>query len=146
MSLLPPTPIVLSKMKFYLKSNLPPSLLEQVNATLPPYPVFTLRSRFRSLSPQQQDIEFTDYDDTTWDDIDVVLNAYTKMKNEHKERLQTSLRHAGVLDIKILTRPENETAWTDMFMDSVPIFPNAVMVKTEDGKTKFIDPEEKKEF
>lgn len=134
MSLIPPTVLIMSKLKYHIIKRLgnSPSFLE----SLGPYPEFELRANFRSLENGTCN-ELEDYEDyiqsstTRWDCIDTALNMFTRMKTFLKE----NMRSPGVLRLAIVSREEKAklgTPWSDMFVDEFPL--NIRGIRDEHGK------------
>ena len=88
---LPPTPAVLSKMRFYLKEKLNDTLFSEIEEQLSPWPVFKLYAKFRK-GGESNEIEYPDEDiahlvereNHEYDCIDDVLNMLTRLENAMK--------------------------------------------------------------
>ena len=148
MSLIPPVPIVLSKLKYHIKARYKDDPeLENVLEKLGGYYTFKLFATFRSLE-NGLNIEYDDMksyiesDITQWDCIDTALNMYTRLKI----KLTESILRPGVLRLSIGHQPENpivgmEDKWWDLYIDEIPL--NVKGMLDKDGKEMtFHKPEE----
>ena len=86
MSILPPAPIILSKLKYHILNRFKDdSSLDSVLEKLGPYPVFQLKAEFRSLENGTINklVEISKYIESEtiqWDCVDTALNMYTRMR------------------------------------------------------------------
>ena len=137
MSLIPPAPLVLSKIKYHIKDRYKddPLLLPTLEK-LGPYYEFKLTANFRSLENGtcNELEEIGDYireEKIRWDCIDTALNMFTRMKNY----LRSSMNSPGVLRLAIchqLEGSEPHVPWSDMFIDEFVI--NCKGLQDENGK------------
>jgi hypothetical protein len=124
MSLIPPTPIVMSKLKYHIKRRLEGDpVLDHVLEKLGPFFVFKLYADFRDVNTGIIHVfdpigEFIDSEETEWDCIDTALNMMTRLKN----KLKQNDNRAGFIRIYVKCAPEVEDKkWVDMFLDEFPI-------------------------
>lgn len=145
MSLIPPAPLILSKLKYHIQNRLKdtPELMEKVLTKLGPYYLFTLKAEFRSLengtiNPLTDMSRYIDSDVHEWDCIDTALNMYTRMK----KHLIDMINNPGVLRISIVHRIDECSSgghregtalykWFDLFLDEFPI--NIKGIKDDKG-------------
>jgi hypothetical protein len=138
MSLIPPAPLILSKLKYHIQKRLndTPELMEKVLDKLGPYYLFSLRAEFRSLengtiNPLKNMKEYIDSDIHEWDCIDTALNMYTRMKTH----LTGMINNPGVLRISIVHRLDemdvDKDKWFDLLLDEFPI--NVKGIKDDKG-------------
>ena len=124
MSLLPPNPIVLSKLKYHIMNKVGKDdpLYEQILEKLAPYPMFRLEADFRSTITGKC-LSFDDIpkhilcDVAEWDCIDTALNMMTRLKKVLKEMPL----EAGFMRIYLKSRDEPTRAWHDLFLDEFPL-------------------------
>ena len=140
MSLLPPTPLHKSKEKYDIIRCFAPrdgesqeekdtyaELKDVVLKRLAPFPLFKHTASFRLLS-NGEIIEITDIpsiieqktEETDWisDDIDLVMNMYTRLNF----RLTDRYKEPGIIRIAIQAKPDNGTStWSDVMLDEFPI-------------------------
>ncbi len=124
MSLIPPTPLINSKLKYHIKSRIrDPDEQLRILEMLGPYYEFKLTANFRSLingtCNELDDIgSYIGAQQTVWDDIDHALNMFTRMK----KFLLGSLESPGVLRLGICHRVEcSSDPWSDMYVDEQPV-------------------------
>jgi hypothetical protein len=121
MSLIPPTPIVLSKMKYLIQERYGESASQSVLTRLGPFPIFKLYAEFRDVNSgvviEFDDIgEIIDQDIVEWDCIDKSLNMMTRLRIKLKENTMK----AGFLRVIVKYKfPDKE--WGDLFLDEFPI-------------------------
>ena len=140
MSLIPPVPLILSKLRFHVMSRYKDDPdLERVLAKLGPYYRFSVKASFRSLE-NGATVEYNDMKDylesdvTEWICIDTALNMYTRLKNKLREVIMSP----GVLRIALVQQPEepipdrDPTLWYDLLIDEIPL--NVRGIVDEDGK------------
>jgi hypothetical protein len=137
MSLIPPAPLILSKLKYHIRKRLAnhPERMEQALADLGPYYLFRLTASFRSLengtTNDLADIHtYIESPTVRWDCVDTALNMFTRMKNY----LRLSIKSPGVLRLAICHRTESaaeDDPWSDMYVDEFPI--NVVGIRDEKG-------------
>ena len=135
MSILPPTPIILSKLKYHILNRFKDdSSLDSVLEKLGPYPVFQLKAEFRSLENGTINklVEISKYIESEtiqWDCVDTALNMYTRMR----KHLREAVTSPGVIRLSIVHKPENsENEWNDLYLDEHPI--NVKGIRDENGK------------
>lgn len=137
MSLIPPAPLILSKLKYHIKNRMKDDPdMDRILQVLGPYYLFKLTANFRSLENgtcnELEDIGtyIQSGDAVRWDCIDTALNMFTRMKGY----LKTSLTAPGVLRLAICHQPDGALAgsWSDMFVDEMPI--NVKGIRDEKGK------------
>jgi len=130
MSILPPTPIVKSKIFYLLKQKLEQPLLDEVLEKLKPFPVFRLKASFRSNETTEK-IQFSDEEiismitgleefsrRNSWDCIDQCLNMYRRLKDPLLESL---CNKKGVVTRLIEVKMEGED-YSEMFQDEDLLF------------------------
>jgi len=130
MSILPPTPIVKSKILYLLKQKLEQPLLDEVLEKLKPFPVFRLKASFRSNETTEK-IQFSDDEiismirgleefsrRNSWDCIDQCLNMYRRLKDPLLESL---CNKKGVVTRLIEVKMEGED-YSEMFQDEDLLF------------------------
>lgn len=151
MSLLPPGPAILSKMKFFLKNHLPPELYQEVRNHLPPFPIFKIKVKFRSTNPPSPEyVEIKDYPQNTpypdlkmgetWDCVDTALNMFTRTKFIFKAGF-TGIGHVQfILEAKPVDGPDS--AWSPGFMDEIPFLPKPTTQTDGEKPQPSQDPEE----
>ena len=132
MSLIPPTALIMSKLKYHIMKKMKddPSL-EEMLAKLGEYPIFKLLAEFRSLENgtinKLEDINKYIQDDIVeWDCIDTSLNMFTRMK----QFLKMSITNPGVLRLVIASKT-GSGEWSDLYLDEFPI--NVKGIKDEMG-------------
>ena len=129
MSLIPPTPIIMSKLKYHIRTRLLEVLPEMCMKTLEklgPFPVFRLLADFRSLengtiNPLLDVETYIESKTIEWDDIDTAVNMFVKMRKYLVTNMTTS---PGVLKLSLQSRPEGEESsgtWSDIYIDEFPI-------------------------
>ena len=141
MSLIPPAPIVLSKMKYHIISKHKDRSPEELNHCLDvlgPFPDFRVDARFRSLITGETNI-FTDLDDLTpftTDKTDCV-DTMLLMMNKVKTKMIDTIKDPGVLRVSLTynidsTIPLEDKKWYDLFLDERPINVPGLVTGDED--------------
>lgn len=123
MSLIPPTPLIMSKLKYLIERKIIDlELRDQYLANLGPFFVFRLRASFRNLV-NGEEIALGDIEEyigskfVSWDCIDTALNMFTRMKGH----LKSLITDPGVLRLSIESRVDGGLAWSDLMIDEFPI-------------------------
>ena len=142
MSLIPPTPVVMSKIKYLLKHRLEPEksgansdLYELMLERTKPHFEFKLRAKFRSLVDEahqdildvQTVIELTDSfkknedGDYVTDCIDSALNMHTRLKTT----LKSNITKVGIISVYLQCRFDEKSQspirqWSDLYLDEIP--------------------------
>lgn len=145
MSLQPPNPIVMSKMQWYLKKKLSEDEFKSISSKIGPFPVFKLTARFRKGGDMAENAfeyeniaELVEQKVNFFDDIDVCLNMYTRLKNKLKDEV---IQDFGFLRLSVqwTTEDDEKQGWNDMYLDEHPIN----CEKVEPPKNKELDNAEK---
>lgn len=133
MSLIPPDPIILSKVKHLLKSRFAddPEMLEHTYVKLGPFFTFRLKCSFRDmLSGEVKEIdnipELINGDEKyskqeVWDCIDSALFMHTRLKKKLTEVTST---RKGVYSIYITAKRDDkpkEEPYSDLYLDEIPV-------------------------
>ena len=124
--MLPPVPLVLSKLKYHIRSRYKDDPeLENVLKKLGPYYTFRICATFRSLE-NGLNVEYTDIasyiesETIEWDCIDTALNMFTRLKTKLRESIQSP----GVLRVSIEHREEGspvDARFFDLYVDEQPL-------------------------
>lgn len=120
MSLLPPTPFVMSKVKFLLRDRLKdkPPLLKKAEKLLGPFYRFQLRATVRDIGALKVQ-ELSNIDDiieckNDFDCIDTCLNMHTRLS----KRLEISVKYPALIKVWICGHPEGKpNQVSDMFQN-----------------------------
>lgn len=124
MSIVPPTPVILSKIKYYAKQRLcdDPTLLETVFNKFAPFFTFRLKANFRNA--QTQDVsdvtdlkELTEEKDEIWDCIDKALFMHTRVKKKLRQREL----NAGFYRVYLQCKRDDQNDWSDLYLDEFPV-------------------------
>lgn len=138
MSLIPPSPIVLSKLKYLVLNKFKDDpLLSTILERLGPFYEFKLACDFRNIVTGEtldlsEDISSLIESETTqWDCIDTALNCMTKLKTNIKELKKTAGFVRTYLKFGLLTNKDDkgEVKWFDLYLDEFPV--NLVGLNTE---------------
>ena len=121
MSLIPPVPLILSKMKYHILNRYKddPDTLASVLEKLGPFYMFKLSASFRTSHEGETEVEnikeiiYSEVDQ--WDCIDTALNMLTRLKTNLKDRIS----EPGTLRTAIMF--ENDGRWFDLYLDEQPI-------------------------
>ena len=121
MSLIPPSPIVMSKMKFKIREKVTDKAkAAEIEALLGPFPIFALEVQFRRLDGRDPAVMYPELPDEAqkqWDCIDTALNMHKKIFNMMKERIQIP----GILRVMLQHSLPDEDDWSDMYVDEKPL-------------------------
>lgn len=140
MSLIPPAPLILSKLRFHVRNRYKDDPdLERILAKLGPYYRFSVRASFRSLENgliiEYNDLkEYLEVDEVEWECIDTCLNMYTRLKI----KLRECINSPGVLRMALVHQPEEPIVgadpkiWYDLLLDEIPL--NVKGMVDENGK------------
>lgn len=137
MSLIPPTAIILSKIKHHIKRKFEDEPnCEAILERCGPYPLFKLEAEFRSLENgtinKLDNIErYIQSEIVQWDCVDTALNMFTRMK----DFLRMTIPSPGVLRLTVCHRMEgakDDDLWSDLYLDEIPI--NVAGLKDENGQ------------
>lgn len=127
MSIIPPVPLILSKLKYHIKNRVPDDLEEQMRilTLLGPYYEFRINAEFNNALTR----EYTKYDDigsyigsqtVRWDCIDTALNMLVRTKKVLRELITDP----GTLRLSLchrLERSEENVPWSDLYLDEFPL-------------------------
>jgi len=121
MSLLPPAPFCLSKLKFMIQKKLPEDYpnREQIIKDLGPYPMFRLKAIVRTLplidEKEIEDIENAISCKNYFDCIDSCLNMHCRLR----KYLTELIKEPSIVRLFVEWSPEesNDMKWSDMYSD-----------------------------
>ena len=133
MSLFPPNQLMMSKLKFFLKSKLTSEEFENLYPKLEPFPKFRLHCSFKNIF----DGEFKEYTDNEiiktanlnltsgreeikinqFDDSDKALYSYTSVRKSFISTIQDK----GLFRISLQSSDEKLNSWSDIYVDEFPV-------------------------
>jgi len=128
MSIVPPTPIVLSKLKYHLKNKLPEDEYKTLYEKLGPFYLFSLEASYRRFGYPTEEVlaeedllEIIECKENEWDCIDTALNMHTRLKTRLFEK---NFGNPGVLRVSLRGKVETPgSVWFDIHHDELPNIP-----------------------